>query len=456
MKGMRLIMMVLLAAVVGMTACDPAEKGGEVKAPTVNLTLNVEEVYEDAFMAFAATTDAEKASWKVVNHGMEGVTAESVFAEGTEIPADQLNGEEPAMILVEDLEASTKYDLYVAVENKGKKVLSEPLTVTTAEAAPAFGTVVEFNPVMCSGQNLAQMIGSPGHWLTLMSEDNNMMMQIMIVDCTVDGSEYQYLSGQVYPAVTAGTTEMGAPEIPEVSSVVCNPMFSNLYVYDEASDTGVTYLFKGEAGTDKDGKPYGVEIITKMPEEDDNMITFNLVAYAVDEDGNTVEGEVLITGSYKGSMGYPAAAAPIEFDLEEWGYTNYKATVEGTKVTLLSGGPSGDFKIVVDTKNYNGELASADGNLYVVGDNLEGYFFDPLDFAEYNFTEGGFVLSYGEAANTFKLEVGDRRGWKMAGGTKQFSITPKVYTITVEGLEPQGGSNSTEDVGKDNENQIVL
>lgn len=437
MKRFGQILMLVMAVCLLFSACDPAEKAGEVKAPTVTLTLNTEEVYEDAFMALAVTTDAEKASWQVVLQGESGVTAASVFENGTEIPVAELNGEQPAMILVEGLDAATAYELYVAVENKGKQVLSAPLAVTTAEEVSAFGTVIEFNPVSCDGMNLAEALGYPGHYLTFMSEDNNMMMQIMIVDRTVDGSEYQYLSGQTYPSVTAGTTDMGMPEIPSVSAVVCNPMYSNLYVNDEATDTSVTYLFKGEAGVDENGVPYGVDILTVMPDMDNNMITFNLVAYAVDEDGNTVGDEVLITGSYTGPFNYPVAVAPMEFDLEEWGYTDFKATVDGTVVTLLSGGPSGDFKIIVDTKNYNGELASADGNLYVVGDNLTGYFFDPLDFMDYNFTEGGFMLYPGDAANTFQLEVGERRGWKMAAGGKQYSITPKTYTITVEGLEPE-------------------
>ena len=75
--------MMVLAVVVMFTACDTPESGDKVATPTVTLTLNAEEVYSDAFTAFAATTDAEKAAWKVVAHGDETVKFEVVMAEGT-------------------------------------------------------------------------------------------------------------------------------------------------------------------------------------------------------------------------------------------------------------------------------------------------------------------------------------------------------------------------------------
>ena len=92
----------------------------------------------------------------------------------------------------------------------------------------------------------------------------------------------------------------------------------------------------------------------------------------------------------------------------------------------------------------------------LVGDNLEGYYFDPIDIAEYNFTEGGFVLLPGTKEGEYIIEVGERRGWKMGGGNKQFNIVPGTYTIQVEGLDSNEGGNSTEDVGKDDEQNIIL
>ena len=431
MKRFGQLLMMVLAVVVMFTACDTPESGDKVATPTVTLTLNAEEVTSDAFTAFAATTDAEKAAWKVVAHGDETVKFEVVMLEGIEIPSDQLNGETPAMIVVEGLEAETEYDLYVAVQNKGKKVLSEPLCVTTGKAAPAFSKTIEFYPALCEGMSLVDAGVGVGHYLTFVDESGN-MMQVLVQDGTNDAMSYKYLPGQFYPAVTAALGNSASAG----SAVICDPGYSNLCVIDPTTEEETTYALVGDKGAE-----YGVDIITVMPDQDNNMITFNLVG--ADEAGN----EVLIVGQYTGPFGYPAAAAPIDFDLTEWGFTSFKATVDGNKVTLLSNGVSGDFKIMIDTTNYGGQVTSAEGNLYVVGDNLEGYYFDPLDFADYNFTEGGFVLLPGDKEGEYKLEVGERRGWKMGGGNKQFNIVPGIYTIQVEGLVEKNGSEF-EDLNK--------
>ena len=430
MKKFRLLLMTVLAAAVAFTACEP-KNGETVVAPTVVVTVDEASVTSDGFTAAVVTTDAEKAAWVVVAQGDATVTAAGVLETGTPIPAETLNVEAtPATVVVAELEAETAYDFYVAVENKGKKVLSQVVSVTTAAATPAFSKIIEFYPTMCEATSLVDAGVGVGHWLNFMDENYN-MMSIVIQDGTTDAMEYKFLQGITYPSATGNV--MGG-QMPTGSVVVCDPSLSNVSIYDEATDTEKVYFFLGEQGNDATGMPYGVDILTAMPDEDNNMITFNLVAE--DEEGN----KVLIVGQYTGPFGYPAAAAPIEFDLTEWGYTSFNATKEGNIVTLLSGGPSGDFKLILDTTSYGGQAASADGNLYVVGDNLSGYYFDALDFMDYNFTEGGFVLTKGEKEGEFLLEVGERRGWKMAGGNKQFNIVPKVYTITVTGLEEKEGS----------------
>jgi hypothetical protein len=343
-------------------------------------------------------------------------------------------------VVVTGLEAETAYDFYVAVENKGKMALSQVVSVTTGKAAPAFSKTITFSPTMCEGMSLVDAGVGVGHYLTFVDEAGN-MMQILVQDGTNDAMSYKYLPGQFYPAVTAAFGDSASAG----SAVICDPGYSNLCVIDPTTEEETTYALVGDKGAD-----YGVDIITKMPEEDNNMITFNLVG--VDEAGN----EVLIVGEYIGSFNYPTAAAAIDFNLTEWGFTSFKATTNGNKVTLLSNGVSGDFKIIIDTTNYQGQVTSEEGNLYVVGDNLEGYYFDPLDFADYNFTEGGFVLLPGEKEGEYIIEVGERRGWKMGGGNKQFNIVPGTYTIQVEGLDSDNGGNATEDVGKDDEQNIIL
>ena len=442
MKKFRLLLMMVLAAAVSFTACDTPEKGDDVATPTVALTLEAEEVYEDAFMAFAATTDAEKASWLVVNHGTEGVTADSVFANGTEIPADQLNGEEPAMILVEDLEPATEYDLYVAVQNKGKKVLSEPLHVTTAEAAPQY-PVVELYFTECANALNPSQAGAPGHMFTLNNADYTAMMNIIIVDRS-NAENYSYISTNFYPSVTCANGEMGMPVWPTGSGVVCNPAYSSASVYDAATDSVKYYYFVGNQGEE-----YGVDVITLMPDTDNNMFTFNLLATtSVDDNGNPNGELVVVQGSFTGPLGYPVAPAAVEFDLQEWGYTNFEATKEGNVVRLRKSSPQGDFVINLTTTGET--MANAEGVLYTVEDeNLSGYYFDPLDEVDYNFSAGGFTLTTTDTPGTYTLEVGERRGWSFAGGNKLFNVVPKSYTVTITGLPETEGKNEIEDLPKE-------
>lgn len=429
MKKFRLLLMMSLAAVVSLTACDEPD-GPKVATPTVAVTLDAASVTATSFYVQVATADAEKASWVVVAQGTEGVTAASVFETGTAIPAETLNAEElPALVVVEALTPETAYDFYVAVENKGKQALSEVLSVTTGKAAPAFSKVIEFYPTACTTMSLVQAGVGVGEYLTLVDDNYNKMM-LLIQDGTTAAMDYQYLQGMTYPAVTATFGDSASAG----SAVICDPSYTNATFVDAATETQTSYYIVGDKGVDADGVPYGVDILTVMPDQDNNMITLNLVA--ADAEGN----EVLIVGQYTGPFGYPVAAAPIEFNLNDWRFTSFEATQDGNKVTLLSNNTTGSFKIIIDTTNYQGQVASEDGNLYVVGDNLEGYFFDPLDMMDYNFSEGGFMLYPGEKDGEYKLEVGARRGWKMAGGTKQFNITPDTYTITVSGLVEKKGS----------------
>ncbi|MBO5813528.1 MAG: hypothetical protein J6R13_03325, partial [Alistipes sp.] len=48
---------------------------------------------------------------------------------------------------------------------------------------------------------------------------------------------------------------------------------------------------------------------------------------------------------------------------------------------------------------------------------------------------GGFLLYSTDKKDTFTLEVGERRGWKMEGPSFVYDITPGTYTIKVSGLQ---------------------
>ena len=343
------------------------------------------------------------------------------------------------MILVEDLEPATEYDLYVAVQNKNKKVLSEPLHVTTAEAAPQYPVVELYFTECANALNLSQA-GAPGHMFTLNNADYTAKMNIIIVDRS-NAENYSYISTNFYPSVTCANGEMGMPVWPTGSGVVCNPAYSSASVYDAATDSVKDYYFVGNQGEE-----YGVDVITLMPDTDNNMFTFNLLATtSVDDNGNPNGELVVVQGSFTGPLGYPVAPAAVEFDLQEWGYTNFEATKEGNVVRLRKSSPQGDFVINLTTTGET--MANAEGVLYTVEDeNLSGYYFDPLDEVDYNFSAGGFTLTTTDTPGTYTLEVGERRGWSFAGGNKLFNVVPKSYTVTITGLPETEGKNEIEDL----------
>lgn len=426
MKNFRLLLMMLLASVLSFTACDPADDGGNGVVPTVTLSLEEDSITDTSFIVNILTTNVERACGIVVPQGDATVTAANVLEVGVEIDVDFLNDDEPFMFLIAELEPSTAYDFYVAVENGDNQVLSEPLAVTTADPAPKFSKIIEFEPTVASGMSLAQM-GHPGHYLTFVpsEDDYSTSMNLMIVDHSVDAASYQYLSGRSYPSVT-GSFDGGS--MPTVTAVVCDPAYSNFSIFDEETEEETVYTFLGEQGYDEDGVPYGVDVLTLMGQgEDNNMITFNLPAE--DEDGN----QVLIVGSYTGPLGYEVGPKSYPFSLNDWRFTSFKATKNGNTVTLLSQNGNGDFSIVLKTTD--GTIANADGVLYTVeNENLSGGYWDSLDDIDYEFTKGGFVLTTTDTAGTYKLEVGERRGWSMAAGNTAYEIEPEVYTITVTGL----------------------
>ena len=460
MKKIRLFLMMVLAAAVSFTACDPNGKEPSVATPTVAVTIDEASVTSDGFTAAVVTTDAEKAAWVVVAQGDETVTAESVFATGTEIPAELLNvAEVPATVVVAQLAAETAYDFYVAVENKGKQVLSEVVSVTTAAAPSA--PVVEFYADETTGtgvcemsMNLAEMVGAPGQYLMLANANWDCAMLMMFdYDFASFGCEsYSYLTGHHYPLVKGSFNEM---VLPQTSCLMVDPGYTNFGIGE------VTYYpIVPESATDAEGNPYGVTVTTMVPSGQDlNLLEFNIPAVTeLDAEGNPVGEVVVIKGQYMGSLQYQLSKPSYPFNLKDFGFTTFEAVQEGNQVILTSQSvANGDFKMYLDLSHNEGVLANADGVLYMAGEgmNLNGYYWSALDDATFLFTEGGFVLYTTDTPNVFTLEVGERRGWKMEGQSFGYDIEPGTYTITINGLPSQGGGNSNEDVTKDDETSII-
>ena len=451
MKKFRFLLAMVLAAAVSFTACDP--QGGEptVPTPTVVVTLDEASVAQDGFTVAVVTTDAEKAAWMVVAQGTEAVTAESVFAEGTEIPAETLNvAEVPASVVVTELAAATAYDFYVAVENKGKQVLSEVVSVTTA-AVPA-APVVEFFADETTGtgvcemsMNLAEMLNAPGHYLMLANANwDSAMLMMFDYDFASFGCEsYSYLTGHHYPLVAGSFNEM---VLPTVSCLMVDPGYTNFGIGETTY-----YPIVPETAVDAEGNPYGVTVTTMVPQGTDlNLLEFNIPAVTeLDAEGNPVGEVVIIKGSYMGSLQYVLSKPSYPFNLKQFGFTTFEATQNDSQLILTSQSvANGEFKMYLDLSHNNGVLADAEGVLYMAGDgmNLNGFYWSSIDDENYIFTEGGFVLSTTAKANEFNLEVGERRGWKMEGQSIAYDVEPGVYTITINGLQT---GNSVEDLPRD-------
>ena len=456
MKKFRFLLAMVLTAAVSFTACDPQGKEPSVPAPTVAVTLDEASVAQDGFTVSVVTTDAEKAAWLVVAQGTEAVTAESVFAEGTEIPAELLNvAEVPAVVAVTELEAATAYDFYVAVENKGKQVLSEVVSVTTAEIPAA--AVVEFyaDETMGSGacemsMNLAEMIGAPGHYLVLASTNGLAQLMMLDYDFASFGCEsYSYLTGHHYPLAKGSFNEM---QFPTTSCLMVDPGYTNFGIGE------VTYYpIVPESATDAEGNPYGVTVTTMVPSGQDlNLLEFNIPAVKeLDDEGNPVGEVVVIKGQYMGSLQYQLSKPSYPFNLKQFGFTTFEAVQEGNQVILTSQSvANGDFKMYLDLSHNEGVLANEDGVLYMAGEgnNLNGYYWSAIDDATFLFTEGGFLLYTTETPNVYTLEVGARRGWKMEGQNYGYDIEADTYTITINGLE---SGNTNEEVTKDEETSII-
>ncbi len=383
--------------------------GAAIPAPTVKVVADEEMVFEDGFAVFVTTTDAQKASWLVVPKYTEGVTADKVFTDGTALT--ELNKE--TLVEVTGLEPGTDYDFYVAAENQGKVVLSEVVGVTTlAPAAAVFE--ISLDTLMMT-QDLSQM-GMPGIMTILSSSTSDVAANLVLFD--VASNPYAgYIAQGFYSSVGGAIDTMTA--LPTVSCLFCDPMYTNFVIDD------TTYFPVAKEGTDEYGNPYGVEVLTVMPDEDNNMLSFNLAV--VDEAGN----EAFIVGSYIGPLGYQVSVAAYPFNLDDWGYTKFTRTVEGTTVTLTSSSINGNFVITLATDD-----GVIDGKAFTAGEggNMTGGYVSYLEGAPeyFTFTSGRIMFEKVDDNGNYTLVVSTRGGdWVMQGESSAYKIDALDYAITI-------------------------
>ena len=386
-----------------------------IATPTVKVVLDPASATETSFDAFVTTENAQKASWLVLPKYTAGVNAAKVFAEGTAI-TEKLNEGEVA-VTVEGLEPGTDYDFYVAVDNEGVQVLSEVASVSTVEPSTPVITVA-FSE-LADSKSLVDTKDLPGMYVMVVNPETNDMANLFMYDDLTNYPDYAgYLSSGDYPALTGS---LDAGQLPQASCLLADPSYTNFTI------GGVEYYPVGDLGATKEGLVYGLNITTVMPDEDNNLITFNVPV--VDAAGN----EYIIQGEYMGPLGYVAQIQSYPFELTQWGFKEFTATTEGNVVTLKSTSLNGDFVMNLHTKDGNwldtGFVAGEGGT-------LTGGFTSYVEGAPetFSFISGRISFEKGAGENEYVLNVSSKAGdWIMQGQSGAYLIEApeEGYAITV-------------------------
>lgn len=129
--------------------------------------------------------------------------------------------------------------------------------------------------------------GWNGHFFNLYDNTgkNSIVFTLADFDYALQGYEtYQFATSHTYPISSTSPTQ----------SCYFIEMGTSYFTLNNKSYTP----FEPEQPTDSEGRAYGVELMTFMPEQDYNLVTFYMPC--VDDEGNTV----IIDGQYEGPLGY--------------------------------------------------------------------------------------------------------------------------------------------------------
>ena len=387
-----------------------------IPAPVINeVVVEKAEITETSFLAFVTIEGASKAAYLVVPKYTPGVTAAKVFADGVAI-TENLN--EEVTITVEGLNPGTDYEFYVAADNQGVLALSNPVAVSTL--VPQTPVVEMHFDELTTNQDLAAA-GLPGIYVSVRDSNTGAMASLFLLDYSA--AEYAgYLAAGDYP-VLSGNVEGGV--LPEASCLLADPGFTSF------ADAEHEYFVVGDLPATDEGVVYGVNVMTSMPDSDDNRLTFNLAVK--DENGN----DYIIQGDYTGPLGYTAKIAAYPFNLDMFGFRTFNATVSGNVVTLKSTSMNGDFEMVLQTEN--GQWVDT---AFVAGEggNLTGGYTSYLEgtIETFTFTSGRISFSKAEGENAYTLNVSTRGAdWIMQGQTGAYLIEAPEdgYAITVNVTE---------------------
>lgn len=275
-------------------------------------------------------------------------------------------------------------------------------------------------------QSLMEM-GLPGHQL-VMTTDNGDLAMVTLLDMTnVDGYKYP-TSGLYAPTMEPGGTGQYV--------VVGMEQFGYFRI------GGTMYMaVMPESPTDDNGNEYGVSVQNGL---DYGMnffcLSFNLPV-------RTMDGtETVLTGEYQGFVpeGFGAAAKPeVELNLEDFGFTNFTAVLEGNMAILTSRSLNGS--LMLNITNWGAPFASEDGELYIANEEggiLNGMLIidDGFDYFEcpLKMDSGRMRLFTTDEYGVYEAVFSSHAPMTFEGESRDYKLGTSIdtYQITIDGLMP--------------------
>ncbi|MBQ8272125.1 MAG: hypothetical protein IJZ09_03865 [Tidjanibacter sp.] len=277
--------------------------------------------------------------------------------------------------------------------------------------------------------NLLETIGMPG-WQFYFGTSNGDTALMSFLEMTNAG----YVPG----ALPSGTDYLLLNN-PSQSCVIAIPGYTEFNIggkYYEA--------VQPETATDANGRPYGVNVVTMMPDMDINMITFYIPV--MDKEGNMY----VVDGCYQGILNYPANSKPTQqLDLDVYSLTNFNAVLEGNMAVLTARSNNGVLTLTIS--NWGEPFADEEGVLYVAGDNLlqaswvldDGFDYGVYEMVESEEANGRMVLTTTDEFGVYTMTFSSRAPLTLEGEDRNFELASE-FTVTIDGLMKAPASDSNE------------
>lgn len=283
------------------------------------------------------------------------------------------------------------------------------------------GQIVQCQSLMEMGMPL------PGHQLVITTDNGDLAMVTLLDMTNVDGYKYP-TSGLYVPTMEPSGTGKYV--------VVGMEQFGYFRI------GGTMYMaVMPESATDDNGNEYGVIVQNGL----DNGMNYFFLSFNLPV--RTMEGTLtVLTGEYQGFVpeGFGAAAKPeVELNLEDFGFTNFTAVLEGNMAVLTSRSMNGS--LMLNITNWGAPFASEDGELYIANEEggiLNGMLIidDGFDYFECPLKMDGarMKLFTTETPNVYEAVFSSHAPMTFEGESRDYKLGTSIdtYQITIDGLMP--------------------